>query len=217
MPSYKLYYFSLPGRGEVARLCAAIGGLELDDMRFSFEEWPKHKAAMPFGQAPVLEVDGKMLAQSAAIDRYLAGQAGIVPSDAWQAALADQAYCFCHDMMQPLYDTFKIKELDEKIKARQDAIAGPLKAKLEMASKLVAGAGDGFIAGPELSHGDLNLFCTLSTMVSGWMDGVPKTLLDDYPVLKAYRNKVASHPKVKAYYEQDSNQDDVRKAFKPDA
>ena len=27
------------------------------DMRFSFQDWPKYKPNMPFGQAPVLEVD----------------------------------------------------------------------------------------------------------------------------------------------------------------
>lgn len=213
----KLYYFGLPGRGEVARICLHIAGKEFEDMRFPFDKWPEYKAKTPFGQAPVLEVDGKMLAQSAAIDRYVAGLAGLVPTDPWEAALADQAYCFCHDLLQPLYDTFKLKELDEKIKAREAAIEGPLKEKLGFATKLVESAGDGFVAGPELSHGDLNLFHTLSTMVSGWMDGVPKTLLDDYPVLKAYRNKVANEPRIKAYYEKPENQDDVRQAYKPDA
>lgn len=213
----KLYYFSLPGRAEVARLCLHIAGTDYDDLRFSFEDWGKWKAKMPFGQAPVLEVDGKMLAQSAAIDRYLAAKAGLVPSDLWQAALADQAYCYCHDLMQPLYDTFKIKDLDAKIEARKAALEGPLKDKMGYASKLVEAAGEGYLAGPDLSHGDLHLFATLSVLSSGWMDGVPKDLLDSYPTLKAFRNKVASHPKVKAFYELKENDDEIRKAFRPDA
>lgn len=213
----KLYYFGLPGRAEVARLCLHFAGTDYEDMRFTFEEWPKHKGQMPFGQAPAIEVDGKMLAQSSAIDRYLAGKAGLVPADAWNAALSDQAYAFCHDLMQPLYDTFKIKDADEKVKAREAVVAGPLKDKLNLATKLVESAGSGYLAGPDISYGDLHLFCTLSTMISGWMDGVPRTLLDSHPVLKAYRNKVASHPKVMSYYEKAENQDDIRKAFKPDA
>jgi glutathione S-transferase len=312
---------------------------------------------MPFGQAPAIEVDGKLLAQSAAIDRYLATRAGLVPGDAFAAAKADEAYAFCGDVMQPLYDTFKIKvrwvrrvfgfvfccvcrgvggggvvssapprpfgarrrsalseaaslnpsaahpkqhtspppplqqqqhnaphpnqpkqDADEKIKAREAVVAGPLQDKLKLAAKLVDAAGvDGYVAGPSLTHGDLQLFATLSTLVSGWLDGalfvllvfsafvrslctwccthavcvrgvaltqrppplhilprltptprppkqttttstgVPKTVLDAYPGLKAYRNRVASHPKVKAFYERADNQDDVRVAFKPDA
>jgi hypothetical protein len=32
-------------------------------------------------------------------------------------------------------------------------------------------AGDGFVTGPEITHGDLNLFVTLSALISGWLDG----------------------------------------------
>ena len=219
------------------------------------------------------------------------------------------------------------QDLDAKIKARGEAVAGPLKDKLETASAFIksrihvsaappphalpvgfprapasaqyphtqpaigprracrrclalpcpnatlylasplpppgtrqAGTEDKYIAGHQLSYGDLNLFVTLSTMVSGWMEGaragacvgcarvclsgwrggkgaapvptswiarlrpgascakcappsqaphapllapqlpkgVPKDLLNDYPVLKEYRNLIASHSKVPA-------------------
>jgi glutathione S-transferase len=45
----------------------------LQDKRVDFEEWGKMKQEgwAPFGQLPVLEVDGKYLAQSAAIGRWL--------------------------------------------------------------------------------------------------------------------------------------------------
>ena len=39
----------------------------VQDVSFSFQEWPEHKPKMPFGQVPVLEVDGKLLTQSGAI------------------------------------------------------------------------------------------------------------------------------------------------------
>ena len=39
----------------------------LQDKRLTREEWGAFKAQTPFGQMPVLEVDGKMLAQSSAI------------------------------------------------------------------------------------------------------------------------------------------------------
>ncbi|KAI8467458.1 MAG: glutathione S-transferase [Monoraphidium minutum] len=217
MPSYKLYYFALPGKGEVARLCCALGNLDLVDERFTHAEWPELKPKMPLGQVPVLEVDGKMLAQSAAIDHYLAAAAGLVPKDPWHAALSDQAYAFCDDLVQPIRASWYMTDEAEKLKARQEAVAGPMKDKLAQAAKLVEAAGGGYVGGPELSIGDLNLFATLSMLTCGWMDGVPKTLLDDYPALKAYRNKVASDPRVKAFYEKAENQDDIRVGFKPDA
>jgi hypothetical protein len=44
----------------------------LQDKRVNFEEWGKMKQEgwAPFGQLPVLEVDGQHLAQSAAIGRW---------------------------------------------------------------------------------------------------------------------------------------------------
>lgn len=41
----------------------------VQDKRISFDEWPNWKAKMPFGTMPVLEVDGKMIAQMAAIGK----------------------------------------------------------------------------------------------------------------------------------------------------
>ena len=45
---------------------------------------------MPFGQVPVLEVDGKVLSQSNAIARYIASEHGLTGNDAWDAAVCDQ-------------------------------------------------------------------------------------------------------------------------------
>lgn len=44
---------------------------------------------MPFGALPVLEVDGKHLAQSNTIARYLARQHGLAGHDDWERAQAD--------------------------------------------------------------------------------------------------------------------------------
>ena len=76
MVHYKLYYF--PGRGaaETIRQIFAVAKQDYEDIRISQDEWPKHKAEMPFGQMPVLEEDGKQLGQSYAIARYLARKYG---------------------------------------------------------------------------------------------------------------------------------------------
>jgi glutathione S-transferase len=54
-------------------------------------EWERRKPNTPFGALPVLEVDGQTLAQSNAINRYVGKLTDLYPTDAWQAALCDEA------------------------------------------------------------------------------------------------------------------------------
>lgn len=65
----------------------------------------------------------------------------------------------------------RIQDPDEKIKARQAAVAGPLGDKLKLLAKLLEGRPGKFLTGDKLTHGDLAVFCQLSALQSGWMDG----------------------------------------------
>lgn len=55
---------------------------------------------MPFGQIPVLEIDGKVVNQSIAISRYLAKKAGLAGDDEWESLLIDVAVDNIHEMRQ---------------------------------------------------------------------------------------------------------------------
>lgn len=55
--------------------------------------------ATPFGQCPILEVDGKQLVQSHAIARYLARQHGLAGQDDWEQAQADMYTDCINDLM----------------------------------------------------------------------------------------------------------------------
>lgn len=80
---------------QVSRQMLHLSGTPFEDHRVTMEDWPKYKdsesvppsdpmdyrilAATPFGQMPVLFVDGKPLPQSFAIARYLANLFGTNP------------------------------------------------------------------------------------------------------------------------------------------
>ena len=39
----QLFYFGIPGRGEIIRLLYKHAGVELEEKRISFDEWSKYK------------------------------------------------------------------------------------------------------------------------------------------------------------------------------
>lgn len=53
---------------------------------------------MPFGQLPVLDVDGKKIHQSTAICRYLAKQFGLVGKNDWENLEIDAAVYTINDL-----------------------------------------------------------------------------------------------------------------------
>lgn len=95
-PKLRLLYFDIHGKAARIRTAALYGGVALEDYRFaSRDEFTalKTSGALPFGQVPLLEVNGgeAKIAQSAAILRYVCGLAGLHPSDPLQAAAVDAA------------------------------------------------------------------------------------------------------------------------------
>ncbi|GFH29640.1 uncharacterized protein HaLaN_28333, partial [Haematococcus lacustris] len=80
-PHIRLIYFDIPGKAELTRVLLNVGNVPFEDYTISREQWAELKPTMPYGQIPVLEVDGKQLAQSSAIERYAARLAGLYPQD----------------------------------------------------------------------------------------------------------------------------------------
>merc|ERR1712227_377485 len=73
MPQIKLYYMAFPfWRAEVSRLALHLGNVPFEDVTDLPFKTPEERAALresgkaPFGQLPVLEVDGKIIAQTGA-------------------------------------------------------------------------------------------------------------------------------------------------------
>lgn len=51
----------------------------------------------------------------------------------------------------------------------------------------------------QLSIGDIAVVCRLVWMKKGVLDGIPATIVDDYPLLTSLVERVSSEPKIVAY------------------
>ena len=80
----RLIYFDFPfWRAEVSRLALHLSGIPFEDIRPSRAEFMamKNSGELPYGQLPVLDVDGVRIAQSVAIARLCGQVSGLYPKD----------------------------------------------------------------------------------------------------------------------------------------
>ena len=95
MTQYKLIYFNLRGRGEVARLIFTYAGQQFEDYRVKSKEWPQFKTSTLTGKLPILEIKDEnnkltSLVQSRAICRYLANKFNLAGATDLEKAKADE-------------------------------------------------------------------------------------------------------------------------------
>jgi glutathione S-transferase len=197
----KLTYFDFDGgRGEVARLAFAIGGVAFVDDRVSFAAWNDRKPHTPFGGLPVLEVDSRSVAQSNGINRYVGKLAGLYPADPWQAACCDEAMDAVENIGGKIVATFELPAAEKK--ARREALAsGPIPFYLTRLQDRLEAQGGCYFADDRLTVADLKVFMWIRHLKSGSLDYVPSDLPDRVaPRLVEHFERIRSVPEVKAYY-----------------
>src|SRR2546422_5214011 len=157
MPQYKLTYFdAATSRGEECRLALHVAGLPFEDERLTRDQWAARKASTPFGALPVLAIDGRQLAQSNAILRFIGSQHGLHPVEPLEAALHESLMCAVEDLRTRMGPIIRIKDEAEKKRARQEAAGGYLQ-EWGAAIERQIGAGP-YLAGMKLCVADLKLF-----------------------------------------------------------
>nr|AEB91975.1 glutathione S-transferase sigma 3 [Locusta migratoria] len=193
-PKYKLTYFPIMGLAEPIRFILSYGKIEFEDNRFESDKWPSIKESMPFGQVPVLEIDGKKICQTIAICRYLAKQVGLAGDNDWENLQIDMAADTVTDIrtkiVSPNYET----DEEKKQKKKAEVINETLPFLLPRLDNLVKQNG-GYLANGKLSWADL-YFVALIDLLK-FMIGFDIT--KDYSNLSALKNKVLEIPAIKEW------------------
>ena len=194
-----LTYFDIPtSRGEECRLALTIAGVDFTDERLDQAAWQSRKAAAPYGALPVYTEAGRPpLAQSNAILRLIGSQHGLMPSDPWESARHEALMCAVEELRGKLGPTGRIKDPDEKKKAREALAAGFFPEWCAQVERQIHGP---FFGGANLSVADLKLFVVMSPLLKGSIDHVPTSTFEPFPKLRAVVDAVKAHPKVVAWY-----------------
>ncbi|KZC09848.1 PREDICTED: glutathione S-transferase-like [Dufourea novaeangliae] len=196
MPTYKLYYFHFTALGEPIRFLFNYGGVEFEDYRCELtDEWPALKSEMPFGQLPVLEIDGKKYPQAMAICRYLAKQFGVLGKDDLEALEVDSTVDTINDFRAKLAASYY--ETNEDVKAEKRKIAEELVPYyLERLDAQVKNNG-GYFVGGALTWADLTFVALLDYFKFAWGSDIT----EKYENLKQLKEKVQNLPAIKSWIE----------------
>ncbi|XP_039274780.2 hematopoietic prostaglandin D synthase-like [Styela clava] len=190
MAKYRIIYFNLMARAELARLILVQAGVEFEDVRVTQEEWAKMKPDTPFGQLPLLEVDGVQYCQSPAICSYLARKYNLLGKTPEETMRAEMIGFCMGDMMMKLPFTEKDeKKKEEAFKEAFTTVIPPLLQKLEALLKQNDG-GDGYFVS-QLSTADLAWM-----MSSHFLGKMCPDLLKTVPKLSALAKKIEDLPKI---------------------
>ncbi|KAJ1370327.1 hypothetical protein KIN20_032024 [Parelaphostrongylus tenuis] len=197
MVHYKLTYLNGRGLAECARQLFALADQQYEDVRLSREEFASIKSNMPFGQVPVLEIDGEELAESQAINRYLArtfGFAGKTPiEEAIVDSLGDQFSEYRGQIKPYLFVLFGFASGDLD-KLKKEALPARDKFFGILTKFLQKNSDSGFLVGKSLTWIDLLVaehVSDINTRVPDYFDG--------FPEVKAHMEKVRSDLKLKKW------------------
>jgi len=207
----KLTYLGIKGLTEPIRLCLFMSKIPFEDERISYEEIEKRRASLPYGQVPVLKVDGEVYSQSNAILRW-AGRQGKLYTDGVQLS-CDAVLSCIEDINKSLTSqwyghvlprcpgsgkhfiplTAQQKEDVEK-HLNQDILPGHF-------SMLAGQLGSNlYFCGSTLTIADLKWYVVGSGFMDGsYCEGISKTVLDNYPSLVKLVERVGQHPKVEEW------------------
>lgn len=184
------------------------------DVRLTYKEIAEKRedGSLPFGQVPVLEVDGQTYSQSKAILCYVGRQSGLYTDDlmvetnqilealtditnvlrpAWYGAVLGRSPVSGQPLL-PLSSTQRDEVLHllntEVLPARFDQLEQLLK-------RMSAGP---YACGAHLTIADLSLYVFAEELRdgSGVPPGISCTLLDNCPRILALARHVSTHPKV---------------------
>lgn len=186
MAQYKLIYFNLRGRAELARLVFAQAGVQYEDKRIPKEEWGELKPKTPFGVLPILEFDGHTLGGSVEIARFIAEKHGVAGSNAVENSLIAGLMDCLTDMQRAIMTFYFEKNETRKAELKKKLDEEDMPKYLSFLEKHVSA--DGWLFGSKVTYVDLAFYNFIQFM--------PSEVLTKFPKLKSVADKVAALPNI---------------------
>ena len=206
--SLKVYYSSTPfWRAEVLRVSLYVSNTPFENIIISREEFinmiktgflPNGKR-VPFHQLPVIEVDGEIIGQTGAIARYCGKVSNLYSYDNINAAKIDQVIDAATDITNLVSPTIREKDEQKKLEDRLLLKNKLLPRWFKYLENILSEDTSEWFVENKMTIADIAMWRLLGWLTSGIIDGIPPSIVDNYPKLKNIHYKVHHHPKVQEW------------------
>jgi len=193
--SYKLTYFDIPGKAEPIRLLLSLAKVKFEDHRIARTKWPALKLKMPWGQLPVLYVDGKEIAQSVTILRFIARKHNLAGVDEWEAARCDEIGDALTELAQERGKYLHCSDPDKKQELKEAFHNVHMPKYLGKLESLQKENGGCFLVGKSRTWIDVVLAWRLKALG----EEVDQSVISQYPHLVAVKEAVFAISEIKDY------------------
>ncbi|MBO68716.1 MAG: hypothetical protein CL398_10440 [Acidiferrobacteraceae bacterium] len=200
----RFIYFDLPfWRAETSRLALFLGGIPFDDIRVTSDGFQEMKAnnQLPYNQLPILEVDGRVIAQSLAIARFCGKKSGFYPLNSdIDAALVDELLDTVSQVTELFSQSLSEGNLQKKVNMRQTIAMHTLPMWLELLERRVAANSDSiYCVGSKTTIADFALWRLLGWISSGKLEGIPSDCFDRYSRLRDHFDHIDGNAEIRTW------------------
>ncbi|BFZ09089.1 hypothetical protein BsWGS_12128 [Bradybaena similaris] len=192
--SIKLTYFDGRGRAEVSRYILAAARQKYEDIRLSREEWVEKKPQTPFGQLPILEIDGKVYTESIAIATYLAREFGFYGKTSLDGLKIDQVVQLGMDLLRAGFTVFMESDETKKAELMKNLKDVEVPKFYGFFENLLKESDTGYFVGNDLTLADIFVFDCEHNISSRNV-----TTAEGFPRLQNLIKKVGSNEGIKAH------------------
>ena len=156
----------------------------------------KKEAKLPFGQVPALQInDGKLIAQSKAIERHLARTFNLFGSSVLEELEIDSVSEGIEDVWTKYRAAKYYAHATEKEEKLRTFGSETLPLWLEKLEKILEGNKHGVLVGERLSYADVSLFHLLDSLEREHVEAA----INDKPLLQKHKAQIESIPALKHY------------------
>ena len=204
----KLTYFDVRGLAETSRLILAYNNVEYEDFRYPLKvnDWKTHdmtkvefdlaktngELKRSMNKVPFLEVEGQVICQSKAIERYLGRTLGMMGSTELEGAMVDSICEVVRDVKDMYQGVRRLPE-EEKKEGMVKWFAETMPNKLSDLEHIL-GDVDGYSVGNSTSLSDIVLFSLLTQFFDD-KDSARKSLTHNSK-LRSIVMRIESHPNI---------------------